>query len=70
MPVGERSEAPVRVNDSGTGSTTLTVRMQEWLTVPLAPVIVILYFPNRVELVADTCKLVYVVTPGLSVSGF
>jgi len=31
---------------------------------------VILYFPKRVELVADTCKLVYVVAPGLSVTGF
>ena len=29
MPVGERSDDPDRVNDSGTGSTTLTVTMQE-----------------------------------------
>jgi len=28
MPVGESSDDPVRVNDSGTGSITLTVRMQ------------------------------------------
>jgi len=33
-------------------------------------VIVILYFPNRVELVADTWKLVYAVTPELTVTGF
>jgi len=29
MLVEERSDDPDRVNDSGTGSTTLTVRMQE-----------------------------------------
>ncbi len=29
MPVEERSDDPDRVSDSGTGSTTLTVRMQE-----------------------------------------
>ena len=29
MLVGERSDDPDRVNDSGTGSTTLTVRIQE-----------------------------------------
>jgi len=52
--VGEVRENVDMVNDSGAGSTTLTVRMHEWLTLPLAPVIVILYLPKRVDVVVDT----------------
>ena len=52
--VGEVKENVARVTNSGTGSTTLTVRMQEWLTLPLEPVMVTLYLPGRVDVVVDT----------------
>ncbi len=61
---------PDRVNDSGAGSTTLTVRVHEWLTYPLEPVMVILYFPSRVDAVAETCRLVLAVAPAVIVTGF
>jgi hypothetical protein len=63
-------EIPSRVKDSGDGSTTLTVKIHRWLTVPLDPVIVILYFPSTVDVVVDTSKLVLVVVPGVSFTGF
>jgi hypothetical protein len=68
--VGELRENPERVKDSGAGSTTLTVKVHEWLTLPLAPVIVMLYLPRRVDVVVDTWRLVVVVDPGASVTGF
>lgn len=68
--VSELSEDPDRDKDSGAGSTTLTVKMHEWLTFPLDPVIVILYFPSTVDMVVDTCRLVLVVAPGVSFTGF
>ena len=52
--VGEVRENPDRVTDSGAGSTTLTVRIQEWLTPPLDPVFVILYLPKTVDTRVDT----------------
>ena len=69
-PVGEKREKPVMVNDSGTGSTTSTVTTDEWLMLPLTPVIVMLYFPRAVCDVAETCKPVDTVPLGVSVSGF
>jgi hypothetical protein len=63
-------ENPDKVKDSGTGSTTVTARMHERLTFPLRPVIVILYFPNKVDVVADTCKVVEDVAPAVSIMGF
>ena len=69
-PVGDKRAKPVMVNDSGTGSTMFTVKMDEWLMLPLTPVIVMLYFPRAVCDVADTCKLEDVVPPGVTVSGF
>ena len=68
--VGLVRENVNRLNDSGSGSTTLTVRVHEWLTPPLDPVIVILYLPRRVDRVVDTCRLVWVVDPGATVRGF
>ena len=61
---------PSRVKDSGDGSTTFTVKIHEWLTVPLDPVIVILYFPSTVDVVVDTSKLVLLVAPEVSFAGF
>jgi hypothetical protein len=53
-PVGEVREKVDMVNDSGAGAMTLTVKMHEWLTLPLAPVTVMLYLPRRVDVVVDT----------------
>jgi hypothetical protein len=52
--VGAVRENVDMVSDSGAGSTTFTVKMHEWLTLPLAPVIVMLYLPRRVDVVVDT----------------
>ena len=52
--VAEVRENPDRVIDSGVGSTTLTVRIHEWLTLPLDPVMVILYLPKTVDMRVDT----------------
>ena len=68
--LGEVRENVNMLSDSGSGSTTLTVRVHEWLTPPLDPVIVILYLPRRVDRVVDTCKLVWVVAPGATLTGF
>ncbi len=68
--VGELSEDPDRVKDSGAGSTTLTVKMHEWLTFALDPVIVTLYFPEMVDVMADTCRLVLFVAPAVRFTGF
>jgi len=68
--VGLVRENVNRLNDSGSGSTTLTVRVHEWLTPPLDPAIVILYLPRRVDRVVDTCRLVWVVDPGATVREF
>jgi len=68
--VEEVRENVNRLNDSGTGSTTLTVRIHEWLTVPLDPIIVMLYLPKTVDSVVDTCRLVLVTDPEASVTGF
>jgi hypothetical protein len=68
--VGRLLETPIKLKDSGAGSTTLTVKMHEWLTLPLDPVIVILYFPSRVDIVVDTCRLVLVHAPEVSLTGF
>jgi hypothetical protein len=68
--VGSLLATPIRVKDSGDGSTTFTVRIHEWLIVPLDPIIVILYFPSTVDVVVDTSKLVLFVAPGVSFTGF
>ena len=68
--VRELVGTPSMDRDSGAGSTTMTVRTQEWLTDPLDPVIVTLYFPSAVDRVVDTRRLVLVVNPGASFSGF
>ena len=52
--MAEVRENPDRVIDSGAGSTTLTVRIHEWLTLPLEPVMVILYLPKTVDMRVDT----------------
>src|SRR6267143_1728779 len=68
--VGEVTANVDRVNNSGAGSTTLTVRTHEWPVLPLEPVIVMLYLPGRVEMVVNTWRLVLVRAPGASVMGF
>ena len=68
--MGELLETPVRVKDSGAGSTTVTVTMHEWRTFPLDPVTVMLYFPGAVDVIVDTCRLVLVEAPGVSFTGF
>jgi len=52
--VAEVRENPDRFMDSGAGSTTLTVRIHEWLTLPLDPVMLILYLPKTVDMRVDT----------------
>ena len=68
--MGNLLVTPDRVNNSGDGSTTSTVRIHEWLTVPLEPVMVTLYFPGTVDVVVDTSKLVLLVAPEVSFTGF
>jgi len=68
--VGNLLVTPSRLKDSGDGSTTLTTRIHEWLTVPLDPVMVTLYFPGAVDVVVDTSKLVLLVAPEVSFTGF
>ena len=68
--VGNLLRTPSRVKDSGDGSTTLTAKIHEWLMVPLDPVIVILYFPSTVDVVVDTSRLVLLVAPEVSFTGF
>ena len=67
--MGNLLVTPSRVKDSGEGSTTLTVKIHEWLTVPLDPVIVTLYFPGIVDVVVDTSKLVLAAVPDASFTG-